>query len=76
MTISDEAHNELLFRSELPRLRLEADIWPCTEGVSIKVAADAIDFGWDVTRWDVHPSLLTNTSPSGRPSNRLLIVRY
>jgi len=46
VTISDEAHSELLFWSELPRLRFEVDIWPCTEGVSIKVATDANDFGW------------------------------
>jgi hypothetical protein len=46
VTINDEAHSELLFWSELPRLRFEADIWPCTDGVSIKVATDASDFGW------------------------------
>ena len=45
VTISDEAHSELLFWSELPRLQFEADIWPCTDGVSIKVATDASDFG-------------------------------
>jgi hypothetical protein len=46
VTINDEAHIELLFWSELPRLRFESDIWPCTGGLSIKVATDAIDFGW------------------------------
>ncbi len=46
VTINDEAHSELLFWGELPRLRFEADIWPCTDGVSIKEATDASDFGW------------------------------
>jgi len=45
VTIDDEAHNELLFWKDLPRLRFEQSIWPCTKGLSIKVATDAIDFG-------------------------------
>jgi len=46
VTIDDEAHNKLLFRKYLPHLRFESDIWPCTNGLSIKVATGAIDFGW------------------------------
>ena len=46
VTIDDEAYNELLFWRDLPRLRVESDIWPCTKGLSIKVATDASDFGW------------------------------
>jgi len=46
VTINDEAHNELLFWRDPPRLRFESDIWPCTKGLFIKVATDASDFGW------------------------------
>ena len=44
--IDNEAHNELLFWKDLPRLRHESDIWFCTMAISIKVAKDASDFGW------------------------------
>ena len=47
VTIDDEAHNELLFWRDLPRLRFESDIWPCMKGLSIKVSNDASDFGWE-----------------------------
>ena len=46
VTINDEAHSELSLWRDLPRLRFESEIWPCTNGLSIKVATDAIDFGW------------------------------
>ena len=46
VTIYNEAQNELLFWKDLPRLRFKSDILPCTKGLSIKVAIDAIDFGW------------------------------
>ena len=45
-TIDDEAYIELLFWKDLPRLRFESDIWPCTKELSIKVATDASDYGW------------------------------
>ena len=44
--MDDEAHNELLFLRDLPRLKLESDIWSCTNGLCIKVATAACDFGW------------------------------
>ena len=44
--MSEEAASELLFWQQLPRLRLDADIWPSVEGVSIRIATDASDFGW------------------------------
>jgi hypothetical protein len=46
VTIDDEDHSELLFWRDLPHLRFESDIWPCTKALSIKVATDANDFGW------------------------------
>jgi hypothetical protein len=46
VTIDDEAHGELFFWRDLPRLRFESDIWLCTKGLSIKVATVASDFGW------------------------------
>jgi hypothetical protein len=46
VSISDESLNELLFWKDLPRLRFDSDIWPHASGLSIKVAADASDFGW------------------------------
>jgi len=42
----EEARGELLFWQHMPRLRFEAEIWPCLEGLSIGVAADASDFAW------------------------------
>ena len=44
--ISKEAAEELLFWQQLPRLRFEADIWPCTTGLAVRVATDASDMGW------------------------------
>ena len=29
VAIDDEAHNELLFWKDIPRLRFKSDIWPC-----------------------------------------------
>jgi len=46
VTIDDEAHSELLFWRDLPRLRFESDLWPCIKGLSIKIATDASDSGW------------------------------
>jgi hypothetical protein len=46
VTIYDEAHNEHLFWRDLSRLTFESNIWACTNGLSIKVAIDASDFGW------------------------------
>jgi hypothetical protein len=46
ITINDEALNELHFWNDLPRLRVESDIWPSTSALSIKVATDASDIGW------------------------------
>jgi hypothetical protein len=46
VTIDDEDHNELLFWRNFPPLGFETDIWPCTKGLSIKVATDARDFRW------------------------------
>jgi hypothetical protein len=46
VTINDEDHSELLFWSELPRLRFESDIWLYTKGISIKVTTVASDFDW------------------------------
>jgi hypothetical protein len=46
VTIDNEALNELPFWKDLPRLRFEPDMWPCTNGLSIKIATDASDFGW------------------------------
>jgi hypothetical protein len=45
LAVSEEAASELLFWHHLPRLRFDADIWPSVEGVSIRVANDANDFG-------------------------------
>jgi len=42
----EEAVNELTFWQKLPRLRFEGNIWPPTEGVIIRMASDANDFGW------------------------------
>jgi hypothetical protein len=30
----------------LPRIRFEGDIWPLTEGISIRMASDANNIGW------------------------------
>ena len=46
VTLTEEAVNELTFWQELPRLRFEGNIWPPTEGVAIRMASDASDFGW------------------------------
>ena len=46
-TLCDEALNELLFLKGLPRLGFESDIWPSPTGLSIRVATDANDFGWE-----------------------------
>ncbi len=37
---------ELIFLQQLPRLRFEAEILPCLQGLSIRVATDASDFAW------------------------------
>jgi len=44
--IDAEAYNELIFWKDLPRLRFKSDIWPCTNGLYIKVATDASNFDW------------------------------
>ena len=44
--LTEEAVNELTFWQKLPRLRFEGSIWPPTEGVAIRMASDASDFGW------------------------------
>jgi len=46
VTINDEAHSDLLFWRDLPRLRFESDIRPCIKELFIKVATDANDFDW------------------------------
>ncbi len=46
VVLSEEARSELLFWQQLPRLRFEADIWPCLFGLSIRVATDASDVAW------------------------------
>jgi hypothetical protein len=40
------AFHESHFWKEVPRLRFEPDIWPCTTGLSIQVATDVSEFGW------------------------------
>ena len=42
--LSEDAMGELLCWQQLPRLRFEAEIWPCLQGLSIRVATDASDF--------------------------------
>jgi hypothetical protein len=44
--LTEGAINELLFWQGLPRARFVGPIWPPTEGVSIRLASDASDFGW------------------------------
>ena len=44
--LTEETVNELTFVQKLPRLRFEGNIWPPTEGVAIRMASDANDFGW------------------------------
>jgi len=43
--LTEEVVNELTFWLKLPRLRFEDNIWPPTEGVAIRMASDANDFG-------------------------------
>ena len=37
---------ELLFWQGLPRGRFEGEIWPATDGISIRMASDASNIGW------------------------------
>ena len=46
MLLKEGAINELLFWKGLPRLKFANPICPPTEGVSIRMASDASDFGW------------------------------
>ena len=64
LAVSEEAASELLFWHQLPRLRFDADIWPSVEGVSIRVATDATNFGWGGTPWVAPWPLLMSTSIS------------
>ncbi len=36
----------MILWQKLPRLRFEGSIWPPTEGVAIRMASNANDFGW------------------------------
>jgi hypothetical protein len=44
--LTEEVVDELTSWQKLPRLRFEGAIWPPTEGVAIRMASDASDFGW------------------------------
>ena len=44
VTLTDEARNELLCWQHLSHLRFDAEIWPSTSGLAIRVATDASDF--------------------------------
>ena len=46
VTLTEEARGELFFWQQLPRLRLDSDIWPSLKGVFIRMATDASDFVW------------------------------
>ena len=46
MVLTEEADDELTFRQKLPRLEFEGVILPPTEGVTIRMASNASDFGW------------------------------
>ena len=39
--------SDLLFWQGLPRVKFEGDVWPPTAEISIQMASDAIDIGWD-----------------------------
>jgi hypothetical protein len=45
--LTEEATNELSFWHGLPRLEFEGSIWPPTAGISVRMASDANDIGWD-----------------------------
>ena len=49
VVLTEEAVNELLFKKELPRLRLEGSVLSPVEGISIWIASDANAFGWGRT---------------------------
>ena len=65
--------NELLFWQGLPSTRFEGDIWPPTEGISIRMASDANNTGWGGTLWKMPPNMPENISRRRRAANLRLI---
>ncbi len=69
VTLTEGAMNELLFWQGLPRTRFEGNIWPPTEGISIRMASDTINTGWGGTLWKMLPNMPENTSRMRRAPN-------
>jgi hypothetical protein len=73
--LTEGAMNELLFWHGLPRTIFEGDIWPPTEGISIRMESDANNIGWGGTPWRTPHYLLENISLRRRVPSLLIAYR-
>ena len=47
VVLTEEATNEPIFWQGVPCFKFDGSKWPPTEGVSLRMALDANDIGWD-----------------------------